>query len=1306
MNRPVFRLILPLVLVLTAGGVFTRWLVEQADQEMRADLIQQTRLLAQGLNVEQIAVLAGSAPNPKDPIYQRIKEQLTLVRSTYPFCRFIYLTARKPDGSIVFVADSEPEGTPAVSPPGQVYAEASKQFRDVFDHKTSIAEGPLPDRWGVWTSALVPVIDAQTGTPVAVLGMDVDARDWNWNLARAALPAALLALALAAILLTGMLLVDRRSRTRGSPAGWMRHIEVGSVGAVGVILSLAAAWLAYMNVSRRRDDNFAKLAGNQTAAMVEKLQGIRDNQLESLAHFYAARDQISAGEFEEFAQSLTRNPTATIWGWAPVVTAAERDRFEATARASGLANFEIWQTDPEGKRVRASGRDTYYPVFQVAPSKGNELFVGRDSASEPLRRAALEEAIRTRLTTGTDPVTVPSASGNQKGIIAYRPVFARDNPNRLRGLVGAVVRLETLLQTSVFLDRIPLMELSLLHKGAAPETLATTWSGDRPPAIGRPATRPLFAFGKVLVVTTHPGPEFARDDPLRAGGLSLMFGLVLTGTVATITRLTLRQRARLERLVGERTTELRQSEESYRNQFANNSVAMLLIDSADGKILDANAAALGYYGYPLEKLRTMHIFDLTLREPDKVRQLATAITKGEQTRLESRHRLADGTVRDVAVASSSIQYGGRAVIHCIIQDITEQKHAQEALRESAERYRSIISVSNTGAWEYYSDTGDFWASPEYFGMLGRSHATLDSSRRQNLQEDWVELLHPEDREAASAHFAEYLRQGSVGMYESYFRMRHRDGEWIWIWARGQTLRDANGQPTHQTIGTHIDITERKKAAVQLETAHANLQERLKEMRCLYAISKLTAQSDRPVADLFAAAVELIPPAWQYPEIARARITFRGQVFASPGFQTTAWTQSADIAIAGETTGTVEVCYLGEVPSRPGGPFLPEEQTLLANIAIQFGVMIERRQAEENLRRLSGVIEQAPLSVIIINLERMIDYVNPRFCAVTGYTKDEVVGRPVAVIGTRELQPDTYAELSRAVNAKEVWTGELRSRRKNGELFLEYVVVAPLVDDRGQITHFVSLKDDITAQKRSEAELAKERELSEMKSQFISVASHEFRTPLAAAVGSLELLERHAAKLTEAKRVELLGRIQRSLSRLTAIMDDVLQLSRADSGRVKVNRMTVDLVQFVQDIIQEVSIGDRQQHRFVFEQTGGPGVVPVDTKLLHHIISNLAGNAARYSPAGTEVSVRLDLGAEEFALTVADEGIGVPEAEKDRIFEPFVRGSNVGQIGGTGLGLNIVKRYTELMGGRIELLPTARGAAFRVHVPCCPNIPSA
>src|SRR6187551_2104183 len=184
-------------------------------------------------------------------------------------------------------------------------------------------------------------------------------------------------------------------------------------------------------------------------------------------------------------------------------------------------------------------------------------------------------------------------------------------------------------------------------------------------------------------------------------------------------------------------------------------------------------------------------------------------------------------------------------------------------------------------------------------------------------------------------------------------------------------------------------------------------------------------------------------------------------------------------------------------------------------------MIERKRTEEKLSQLSSIIEQAPLSVVITDLTGGIEYVNPKFCAVTGYAPEEMLGQQARMLWSDEMPPEALHDLRRTITANQVWTGEVRSRRKNGDRYLENIVIAPLSGDDGRVTHYVALKDDITAQKRFEAEttamLQQERKISEMKSQFISVTSHEFRTPLAAAVGSLELLERHSDKMTPDKR---------------------------------------------------------------------------------------------------------------------------------------------------------------------------------------------
>ena len=370
---------------------------------------------------------------------------------------------------------------------------------------------------------------------------------------------------------------------------------------------------------------------------------------------------------------------------------------------------------------------------------------------------------------------------------------------------------------------------------------------------------------------------------------------------------------------------------------------------------------------------------------------------------------------------------------------------------------------------------------------------------------------------------------------------------------------------------------------------------------------------------------------------------------------------------------------------------------------------ERIQAEKMLRRLSAVIEQAPLSVIIADRAGTIEYVNPRFSLVTGYSAAEVLGKNPRLLKSGATPPETYRAMWQALRHGQVWTGELLNRTKSGEPYLESAVIAPVVDDRGHVTHYVALKDDITAKQRHEAELnarlRREREISEMKTRFISVTSHEFRTPMAAALGSVEILANHLDRLPPKKRQELLARITDSLHRMTAMLDEILLLSRLDANRVQVRLAPLELPPFVQHAIEEVRLGDRDLHRFEFHATGDPTAFPTDANLLQHILSNLLSNAVRYSPAGSLVTVRLAVGPAQAQVTVEDQGIGIPEADLARIFEPFERGSNIGTIQGTGLGLNIVQRMVAVLGGTVEAAALAAGGTrFSVIFPRHPLPP--
>jgi two-component system, sensor histidine kinase and response regulator len=263
-----------LLTLLVAGVLFTWWVVSRADREMRADLLQQTRLVAQAVNVERVQALSGTEADLGSPHYLRLKEQLTAVRSANPECRFLYLMGRKNDGAVFFFVDSEPATSKDYSPPGQVYGEVPAGYRRVFDTKTAAVEGPATDRWGVWVTGLIPISNPHTGAVVAVIGMDIDARDWMWDVAaRAALPVGLMLVLLIGVV--AALAVSRRADA--SPKPVLRRL-LPSLAVMVILLVAGAGALLWQQHQQR----LAKEIAAQITTTNRELQMDLDNQAAGL----------------------------------------------------------------------------------------------------------------------------------------------------------------------------------------------------------------------------------------------------------------------------------------------------------------------------------------------------------------------------------------------------------------------------------------------------------------------------------------------------------------------------------------------------------------------------------------------------------------------------------------------------------------------------------------------------------------------------------------------------------------------------------------------------------------------------------------------------------------------------------------------------------------------------------------------------------------------------------------------------------------------------------------------------------------
>ncbi|MDX2097952.1 MAG: ATP-binding protein [Leptolyngbyaceae cyanobacterium bins.59] len=256
-----------------------------------------------------------------------------------------------------------------------------------------------------------------------------------------------------------------------------------------------------------------------------------------------------------------------------------------------------------------------------------------------------------------------------------------------------------------------------------------------------------------------------------------------------------------------------------------------------------------------------------------------------------------------------------------------------------------------------------------------------------------------------------------------------------------------------------------------------------------------------------------------------------------------------------------------------------------------------------------------------------------------------------------------------------------------------------------------------ALKRHQAEVAalkalqKEREFSDLKSRFISIVSHEFRNPLSTIQFSTDMLQRYPEKLSAEKRQTHLQRIQVSIQRMSRLLNDVLILEQVDAGKLQFSPLPVNLVEFCEELIEEVRVNDHQGHRIEWSwqdlrlhsrtsrDDRTQSWVQIDEQLLRHILVNLLSNAVKYSPPDTEIRVSLVIQDRTVMFQVQDQGIGIPEGDREQLFTSFYRASNVKATPGNGLGLSIVKQCVETHGGNISVeSQVGIGSCFTVILP--------
>ncbi len=803
--------LLALALVAAATGIWA--LGGRADRELREELLIQARLVAGAVDPGRVQTLTGTEADLESPDYLRFKEQFAAIRAATPKCRFVYLMGRRDDGKVFFFADSEPAGSDDESPAGQVYEEISAEYLRAFATKTELVEGPVTDRWGIWISSLLPLTDPKTGELIAVLGMDIDARDWKRAVVgRTALPAGLVLL-----MMIGLAAVIASSGgASASPKPIMRRLLPG-LAAMLLVLVGGGLW-GVMNLQENqiRDASLMlkqEAAGDLQQLLAEQARGLEAVQIPLLrdSELIAA---IKAGDrvrLQEICKPLfdelnTRLAVTHFYFSDPGRICLLRvhkpekhgDRFDRHTA------MEAERTQEVASGIELGPLGTYTlrvvrPVFEDGQLLGY-LELGKE-IEDVLDRIVQSEGV--------------------EKILAIRK-DALDRPRWEAGMamLGREADWDRLPDHAVIFATIPLPAEAehVIGRGIRDRADASDeirldgkiWQAMVQPvadASGR-------EVGEMLLLRDVTEAKTAQRQGMLVAAMSA--GVLLTGLLALVFVLLRRTDAGI---VAQQRG-LRESEERHRllTEHAVSAVAVheILLDPGgrpvDYVFLSANPAFETHTG---------------LKPADVLGRRVTEVLPGiEKTPFIEVYGRVATTGEAICIEEYSAPLGRHYLINAyrvgerrfatVFSDITERKRGDARLAESEDRFSRAIAGTGAGLWDWDTVKNTVFFSLQWKRMLG-----YEDHEVKNDFSGWKNLWHPEDAARIERAVNDHL-EGKTAVYEVENRLRHKDGGWRWILTRGEIERDAAGNPVRWT-GTNIDITDRKRAEQEVQEARDQYQ---------------------------------------------------------------------------------------------------------------------------------------------------------------------------------------------------------------------------------------------------------------------------------------------------------------------------------------------------------------------------------------------------------------------------------------------------------------------------------------------------
>ena len=755
-----------------------------------------------------------------------------------------------------------------------------------------------------------------------------------------------------------------------------------------------------------------------------------------------------------------------------------------------------------------------------------------------------------------------------------------------------------------------------------------------------------------------------------------------------------------------------------------------------GTIVECSASTEQLLGYTREELIGRNIMDLMT--PDSVQKFRKRFQdlshcKGEVQEVRMIHK--DGHIVHVLRAAQKLtdEQGNITGVLVLNMDITDRKKAEKALQESEKKYRLLAENINDVIFLVDARARLMYVSPSVYSNLGYTPEEISHIQLKKL-------VTRDSYRKTFKIFRKYykrIREGKPGDIPPIeCKLIHKNGSVIWGELKARYIIRQLGQPA-VIQGTIRDITERKRAEI-LRKIMFNIARAVTTTNStdeLYQVIEQELTAVMNTRNFFIGLYdeeknELFFPFMKDEKDSFVRVdahkTLSELVIRRNRPLLIREPEIRELARKGtiRLVGSVSKVWLGvplQIDKQVIGIIVVQDYEnsnalnesdleLLRFVSHQVALSIQKKQTEEELIRLSQAMEQSPSSVVITDLQGHIEYVNPQFTRMTGYTLAEVRGKRPNILQSGKTSPQTYRELWDTITRGKVWHGEFCNRKKNGDFFWEYASISPLKNSAGEITHYLAVKEDITERKKLQEQLLQSQKMEAI-GKLAGGVAHDFNNILTVINGYTDLLLNILSP--EEKIFKPIQQIKKAGERAASLTEQLLAFSRKQIIQPQIlnlNEVIRATTKMLHRLIGEDILVQMELEENLRKIEGDPGQID-------QIIMNLAINARDAMPNGGTLTIRTQNVAlsrvqssqftEEIApgeyvlISIEDSGMGMDSATLEHIFEPFYTTKTHGK--GTGLGLSTVYGIVKQNKGFIQVSSEpGRGTRFDIFWPVAPG----